>query len=410
MSDDALLVEGVIAGELDADQQVALRARLEDPAFVKELAHGLILVGALRASRDAAKRDAELQAAVQRLLPAPGTESFADRVMQRVQRRSRRSRRQVPPRRSRRRVRSLPVLPMVGAAILLLAVIGLHALRQASAPESVDTAPVAAVEPVLWRVLSGDAVVVGPDGDPRFDDALRLGDELRANSAAVSLRRSDGTRLRIDPGAVVVATDGTSVELLSGRLEAEVTPQRKHPFSVRAPHATAEVVGTRFAVVAASGVTTVAVDEGKVRVKARDFQHLVTAGEVLSFPDPQQAIRTVALVEAPGGRILKGYERIEDGRNLLLRELPTEVNFVVGVADEIEALRTVLRDDAGRELGGSVEQSMPFTVFGDDGHGNLERWNLQPGSYRLRIEAYTNGAAEGEPREVRVLGFTVSMD
>lgn len=407
-TEDARLIEAVIDDDLDALQQARLLQRLDDPAFIAALGGALSMVGALRAGVAAEQRQTDLQRAVARLLLAPGTEAFTDRVMHRLPRRSRGRTRRV---RRPRRLRSARLLAVAAMALLALGVVavavGLGLSGRQDGPLVAADRPL--VQPVLWRVISDqDALIVAAGGASRFGRSLVQGDELRSQDS-LRLRRQDGSQVTLEPDSVLRIPDGTSLHLAAGRLQAQVRPQgKRHPFLIHTAHCRVRVLGTVFSVAAEPQRSTVAVSEGRVRVTAGSYQRSVAAGEDLVLPGPPRSITGLALVEAPGGRIVRGYERIVDGQELLLRELPSDLNFVVGVADGIAALRTTLRDDAGREIGGSIELNPPFSVFGDEGAGRLLRWHLQPGRYLLRIEAYTDPAAQGEAREVVVYRFTVS--
>lgn len=118
---------------------------------------------------------------------------------------------------------------------------------------------------ILLALGAGWWFASAPDADlPRRDGSLvtRGG----AVAGAAELHWPDGTVVRLASAAQVrVPQVGRGLDLEAGELVVEAAPQSmERPFRVRTPHATAQVVGTRFRLRCADGATTLAVDEGVV--------------------------------------------------------------------------------------------------------------------------------------------------
>jgi hypothetical protein len=131
---------------------------------------------------------------------------------------------------------------------------------------------------VVWRVdsegrppstgavcfVSGQlhAVWAGRSASPKTGDALLAG-AWRLGSGVVELTFNSKARVAIEGPAEIKLTGPNSMELLSGKLSAEV-PRQAHGFSVKFPGATVVDLGTRFGVNAGVARSKVDVFEGKV--------------------------------------------------------------------------------------------------------------------------------------------------
>jgi hypothetical protein len=79
------------------------------------------------------------------------------------------------------------------------------------------------------------------------------------------LEWSDGSRIEPGPGTRLRAGGDGRIDLLDGRIVAEVEP-RRDPFAIHAGGILVEVLGTRFAVEAGASTAAVQVERGRVAV------------------------------------------------------------------------------------------------------------------------------------------------
>ncbi len=181
---------------------------------------------------------------------------------------------------SSRRVRLLAVAAILVAGIA----IAWEALGR-PAPSSAAAAPAPAMQTPLALSAMDAALTRGPattalsDGMPlRVDDAIATGP-----AGMVVITVPDGSRVRLGPSTRVTLAGASGLQplhLLDGRIDAQIAPQAPaSPVRIAGPQATATVVGTRLAVIAAEGVTRLEVAEGHVRFAATGGQEcLVSSG------------------------------------------------------------------------------------------------------------------------------------
>lgn len=232
----AALIDRWRDGGLDADERAALAARLRaDPeyaaAFHAEVRFQGQLAGALHRPGDTVWRRLDDALAV------GGDARLAERVLARL----------------RRRALAWPRWAAAAAAALLLAVLGLYALR----------APGAAGADV-------DVLMTDERGDMPQQQAVppaapvALGNDQHAQFAF-----RDGSRVEVGTGSAVrLAGDdagGARLELTDGSLQAEIARQTSGShFVVQTKEALMTVLGTRFTVLRFPWGTRVEVTEGRV--------------------------------------------------------------------------------------------------------------------------------------------------
>lgn len=131
--------------------------------------------------------------------------------------------------------------------------------------------------PVVVR--RGDQVIPAREGF-----AVRRGDALEtpAEATAVLQYRDEATRVDLKPDSslrVVRSRKGKRLELLKGRVVAQVAPQPKdRPMIVLTRQAEARVLGTRFSLAAKPASTWLEVTEGKVELCRRADHQSVQVG------------------------------------------------------------------------------------------------------------------------------------
>lgn len=151
-------------------------------------------------------------------------------------------------------------------------------------------------------------VQAGSGGLTVAGQAIEAGDR-KALEAGQAVQVGFGTpaQLKVPGGVVAVLHPGTrfsvrerEVDLMLGRVMVKVTPGVAD-FRVRAPQATAHVIGTEFEVVAAPGSTSVEVVEGVVEVRREGATPVrLTAGQSASATeDGGGLVRGVADTLAP---------------------------------------------------------------------------------------------------------------
>ena len=241
------LVAGHLAGSLTSDEGEELVHLAKESAEVRdELARQATLDRWLHLH---AARPLDAEAILKAL---PRGDATADRVIQRLPRRSR-------PRPTRR-----PALAWWGAAAAAAMVFITIAVW------SLTPAPAGVFQVVA---LTGDHAHqhAGTTSAIRLSSHIAAGDVLRLTEpGTVRLQARDGTTLDLDAAAsiTVLADQPERLELSleRGRAVASVTPRSgEGRFTIRTPHAVVVVVGTRFTVDAGPNRTRLDVAEGKVR-------------------------------------------------------------------------------------------------------------------------------------------------
>ncbi len=136
--------------------------------------------------------------------------------------------------------------------------------------------------------------------------ALIADDQLEASGPAI-LRWADGSQVALAAGSQVVLIRpgvGQGLRLEAGTLEVEISPQRAgFPFAIATAVARVDVLGTRFHLVAAAGLTICDLHRGAVRVTRLVDDRglgLVTGQSVTVAADAPFAVRPTAPAPASG--------------------------------------------------------------------------------------------------------------
>ena len=168
-------------------------------------------------------------------------------------------------------------------------------LRSLRSPAPVARPPWRRPAPVLSAAAATAAalllVLLPPSPRPLIGATIELAEgELLELGASIDLRGP----------ATVVLRDHGRVELLEGRLGAEVEPLGEdRELAIVSGALTTVVVGTRFEVVRRGGRETVSVERGRVRVETPDGARLLGAGDSLSWPGPLRSVQAAAPTAAP---------------------------------------------------------------------------------------------------------------
>jgi ferric-dicitrate binding protein FerR (iron transport regulator) len=189
------------------------------------------------------------------------------------------------------------------AALLALAVLWWRApgapTSPALGPAPARVATLGAGAGATWR--RGAALLAVAAGA-----ALQAGDRIQvAPGGWLDLRFDDGTRMRLADDAELVLGDdapGKRVQLLSGRLEAEFTPQPPgHPALIGTPQAEVTVRGTALTVVSREGESRTEVSHGLVTVTRLTDRAAVAVGAgEYAIAAPQLALAARPLGAASG--------------------------------------------------------------------------------------------------------------
>ena len=221
-----------LAGELDEERLAAL-----DRLLVQDAA--------------AARRFAELSTQEMALRGTLRLVETADAMVHR---------RQPSIRRPRRRLHiSRPWWPVAISAVLMLAVATLLLVRQANGPAPFLTVVAGQGQWTEHGVVHEVQVGARLGADARLENTARL---------PLVLAYADGTRVDLGQASALTlraAAPGKRLELLHGEMNAEVAPQPSGaPLVITTAQAQAEVVGTRFRLVAEEDATRLEVDQGRV--------------------------------------------------------------------------------------------------------------------------------------------------
>ena len=132
----------------------------------------------------------------------------------------------------------------------------------------------------------GDGIMIKDSGGwrpLRAAEMLPRGAELRTDERTrTALELADGSRLVLDHRTHVIfdAREPRRIELVAGRIAADVAHVENRQASIATPSGRIDVVGTRFSVTAADQLTAVQVVRGSVVLTAMDGNHdEVRAGE-----------------------------------------------------------------------------------------------------------------------------------
>ncbi|MDA7887986.1 FecR family protein [Akkermansiaceae bacterium] len=254
-----------------------------------------------------------------------------------------------------------------------------------------------------------------------------------AHSSAV-LRYEDGTEVKLLAGTAIAIPNSAwwewakEIELISGGLEAEVSPQANgSPMTLTSGDARAEVVGTTLSFHLNEQRTRLEVSEGAVRffevtggnevlVETGRFAESGASGfkQGLIDPPPVPGITGFTLMNAESDLPIR-EEVLVDGEVLSLKALPTQkINIRAdyeGAPPESVLIQLTRVDGLPTGLPGhtsSPHKEAPFFVAGDhwaDGRPNdCSAWTPAPGRYRLRAVASYHGVALKKPLQI---GFRI---
>ncbi len=254
----ARFIEGEISSQ---EASVILEECEHDEAFLDELADQVAVERLLQhegLSGDAAIFVSET---IGRLDAVDSGEEWMDGLLNKVEARSKPSAR-------RRKRRLVPWIVWVSAAACLAIAIGalLHTPRRTGIPAGKIVAYVQTTNPnVLGRrgdgaefLVPGAVLQPGDRIEVGFREELTLG----YKGEKTVLRVNEGTTL-----AIGAADKGKRIDLISGEIEGDISPQPDgRPMIVMTPHAKAVVKGTKFFLSAGSGSMTIAVNEGLIIV------------------------------------------------------------------------------------------------------------------------------------------------
>ncbi len=307
-------------------------------------------------------------------------------------------------RRPSRRLRSLrrrpaALWPLAAAALLVLGLLGawLHQ-RQDARPH--DTA--------VAEVLAAQG---GKAGDRPLAAGLRLdaGEQLRCIGPALLRCLASGATVELRPTTLVeLRPDG--LRLASGELHSTVpaqTPGRN--FVISTPQVEVRVIGTRFTVSHADGISSVAVEEGLVEVRAGVALHRLGAGESGRWPASRPAAPTGAppaapmepiplpalgvleaeLMDALADRPIPEWSPLRPDAVVILARLPgRQLGLRFRVSPQVMAVRTQLIGPEVVPTSAVFEVIPPYTYPGDTDGDLKESWSPLPGRYRLVVQGY----------------------
>lgn len=256
------LTQAWLDGDLDAAEIAEIRVALADPQMLARVTAHVrehqLLRGALRSDpASAARRVAAVIAARER--GRPGSSRMA--VI-------------------RARIGAPSAWRWMAAAAVLAIAVGVAAwtLVPWAAPAQVVVAEATAGSSL---VRDGSRIALVPGLALRPQDRLEI--PAIPADGAVAVRYADGSHLTVHADAAVRLWDADGakrVALERGEVRGDIAPQPAgKAMRLSAPQAEAEVVGTRFSLVAADGVTRLAVSEGTVSLRRVDGSvSLVHAG------------------------------------------------------------------------------------------------------------------------------------
>jgi hypothetical protein len=261
---------------------------------------------------------------------------------------------------------------------------------------------------------------------------LREGDRLRTESLlgqdwgrrVVVEYLGEPTRVTIEPLSDVTfraGPGGKRIEVSQGEVSADVAPQREGPLVLVAPHARAEVLGTRLTLSAAPDATRLEVAEGRVRltreadgatveVPARHYSVAESRTELVARPVPEPPLTPPAIagfsliqLDAPRATV-PGYEDLQDGAVIPLRRLPTRrVNLQANT--DPERVGSVRWSWAGRS-NFNTELVWPYTLVPNDGYGK-QTWEPKPGLHTVTVTPFSGSYGNGLQGRSRSLTFLV---
>lgn len=262
------------------------------------------------------------------------------------------------------------------------------------------TRPAPVPGPTITQTGPLELITVGKEqGDPVRSDGrpLRVG-MFASRGAEVEIRTTatfrwhDGTQLTATAGTRLRVIDGESaLTLLSGALEARVTTRTTTSFRIDAPHASAAVMGTRFALMVRDDVTGLSVAEGRVRFAAAGAVREVIAGEV-ALADakglrPEADIRVLGFVPTARDITRVLGSRLVGRGTLRLADLPADgINLRIDCLPVVKAVRTGMRGVGNPRL----EQVRDYFVFGDSQNRATTSWKPHIGTFTIHAQAFAD--------------------
>lgn len=237
--------------------------------------------------------------------------------------------------RTRRVQRGAVVTPLrfasAAAAVFALAVLAWLAFRAPAKPVVVAVVTRMTGEPAIQRgaqrisaragleLMNGDIVLT------RSAELLTC--QFAADVTQVDVLEESVLTLALSPEAKRLVLD-------SGALSANVSPQPEHsPVVIKTPDAEARIVGTKFTVTVAQQQTTLAVNEGHVRMKRlKDSAEVdVKTGSFAVSGNSTAPLTAVAipavtgfsLIDADTGKPLPAFNPIPPGIDIAVMNLPT---------------------------------------------------------------------------------------
>jgi ferric-dicitrate binding protein FerR (iron transport regulator) len=399
---EELVLKRADAG-LDAAEEAELDGLLADPETAARCLELAEIEAALRAERiDGALPDAVLAAVSRRR-----DEETERAVMERI-----RAGRRAPMEPHRRQV-----LLVASLAAGVLVAVALAAFREPPPPSigRVEGGP-----GFRGFVVRGDRELVALPGF-----ALRAGDGFRSGAGSVEFAVDGVARVRLEPYSELALTDVRRIELRQGEISADVLPQPPgRPLVISAPHARAEVLGTRLTMSAAADATRLEVRTGSVRlVRADDGAELLVRGREYSVACEDVAFDVRPVAAAPEERLevtgfslitldaprqpIPGYEDLKNGAVIRLSELPTRrINLRANTRpSKVGSLRfsTPERENFNTEL------VAPYTIV--PGNGIKGRaWNPEPGRHEVTATPFSGSYGNGERGSSRTVTFTLVDD
>jgi len=303
--------------------------------------------------------------------------------------------------------------PLLIAAGLLLLVGGLAiGLRQRTQPADVM---VVALRGVAHATTSGRTLRLA------IGDSVGPGAGLRIPAGAtVTLRVGDGTEaLLTGPANATIGRSGPRFVLHDGSIAIAAAHHHQPLALVATAHAECAVIGTRFTVSVADGVTALTVVEGRVsiRTQADRVERLVAEGQTcqvdaggfIGLPH----ITGFALAAALDGAVIRPL----DDRAVLsaqgFRERALTVVALTG-PESVGGVRMQLIGPAGQASSPAHWENIPpFTLLGDvppinrTGPARCKHWAPLPGTYR--IEALPASGADGAGKQGPLVTITVTI-
>jgi hypothetical protein len=224
---------------------------------------------------------------------------------------------------------------------------------------------VLAIDRALGRPLPRGAIVLDGQG------LMTAGARSRAR-----LAYADGSTLEVGPATVVAAFAaggggrGQRVMLAVGTLRAEIAAQPVgRPFVVATPHGEATVLGTRFTLAVTADATTLAVEEGTVRLaRSGDAEGtIVPRGETAQIG--ALAPRSDGGAARPTAVLVVGSTKLPRGDEMMARRLES-LGFGLrlrkdgaAVGDEVrQSAVVVISSSAGSEVVGGRYRDLPVPI------------------------------------------------